>query len=338
VRIKLALIYHDLAVLLDAGIPILKSLNIISEGLQGHQKRIFSDLSKSVSKGNTFADSMAKHPKVFARLDVMLVKSAELSGELPNCFKMLSNWYELRNRTKGILISRLILPLMVIHIMVFIFPLPSMVLGKISATDYLTIIAIAIGLLYLLIGIPLTLYYSTPITGLFRRLFDALTLRIPILGQAVRQLSICRYCRGFNMLYKAGVPIARCAAQATELTGNLIVADMFKGGAASIQAGNMAYEGFSRKLPLDYLNIWQTGEQIGELDKMVDKIAEIAGDRAELLFTEFAKWLPRLLYALVCIVMIIRILGMAGANTWDGRGNNYFVLYRYSLIETTAMV
>jgi len=310
---KLALIYHDLAVLLDAGLPILKSLNTISEGLQGHQKRIFSGLSKSVSQGNIFADSMVEYPKVFARLDVMLVKSAEFSGELPNCFKMLSNWYEFKNRIKGIIISGLILPLVVIHIMVFIVPLPSMVLGKISTTEYMMQIAKVLGFLYLLIGITLAVYHSVPSTGLFRTLLDALILRIPILGQAVRQLSICRYCRGFNMLYKAGVPIAKCAAQATELTGNLIIADIFQGGAASIAAGNMAYKGFSNRLPLDYLNIWQTGEQIGELDKMVDKIAEISGDRAELLFTEFAKWLPRLLYALVCIVLIIQILKMAGS-------------------------
>ena len=307
-RNKFAIIYHDFGVLLDAGLPILKSLDIIGEGLRGHMKKTFSDISNSVSQGNSFADSMSKYPKVFARLDLMLIKSAEFSGELPNCFKMLSNWYEFRNRIKGSLISRLILPLMILHIMVLIVPLLSLVLGEISTSEYLITIAIALGFLYLLIGIPLTLYYSTPITVLFRRLLDALILRIPIMGQAVRQLSICRYCRGFNMLYKAGVPITRCAAQATELTGNLIVADMFKGSAASIQAGNMAYEGFSRKLPLDYLNIWQTGEQIGELDKMVDKIAEIAGDRAELLFTEFAKWLPRLLYALICVVMIIKIL------------------------------
>ena len=310
---KLAIIYHDLAVLLDAGLPIIKSLDTVSEGLQGHLRIIFSNISKSVSLGNTFADSMAEYPKVFARLDLMLVKSAEFSGELPNCFKMLSNWYEFRNRIKGILISGLILPILIFHIMVFIVPLPSMVLGKISTTEYMMQIAKVLGLLYLLIGITLAVYHSVPNTGLFRRLLDALILRIPILGQAVRQLSICRYCRGFNMLYKAGVPIKDCAAQATELTGNLIIADIFQGGAASIAAGNMAYKGFSNRLPLDYLNIWQTGEQIGELDKMVDKIAEIAGDRAELMFTEFARWLPRLLYALVCIVLIIQIFKMAGA-------------------------
>jgi len=310
---KLALIYHDLAVLLDAGLPIIKSIDTVGKGLQGHLRNIFSGLSKSVSQGNTFADSMAEYPKVFDRLDLMLVKSAEFSGELPNCFKMLSNWYEFRNRIKGILISGLILPILIFHIMVFIVPLPSMVLGKISPTEYLMKIAIALGFLYLLIGIPLTLYYSTPNTGIFRRLLDSLILRIPILGQAVRQVSISRYCRGFNMLYKAGVPIADCASQTLELTGNLVISDLFKGGAASTKAGKMAFEGFSNRLPLDYLNIWQTGEQIGELDKMVDKIAEIAGDRAELLFTEFARWLPRLLYALVCLVMIIQIFRMAAS-------------------------
>ena len=276
-------------------------------------KIIFSNISQSISKGNTIADSMSKYPRVFARLDLMLVKSAELSGELPNCFKTLSHWYEFKKRIKGILISGFMLPLVILHVMVFIVPLPSMVLGKITTSEYLIKIATTLGFLYLPIGISLTLYHSMPNTGLFRKLFHALILRIPILGLAVRQLSICRYCRGFNMLYKAGVPIAQCAAQATELTGNLIVADMFKGAAASIESGKMAYEGFSHRLPLDYLNIWQTGEQTGELDKMADKIAEISGDRAELLFTEFARWLPRLLYALICVLMIIQILKQAGA-------------------------
>jgi type IV pilus assembly protein PilC len=310
---KFAIIYHDLAVLLDAGVPTLKSLNIISEGLKGRMKIIFSDLSKSVSQGNTFADSMTKHPKAFARLDLMLVKSAELSGELPNCFKMLSNWYESKKQYKRIFISGCILPFMIFHILVFIVPIPSLVLGEITTSEFLIGIAKALGTLYLLIAIPLTLYHSTPNTGIFRRLIDALTLRIPILGLGVRQLSISRYCRGFGMLYKAGVPIAQCAEQATELTGNLIIADLFKGAAASIKAGNSAYEGFSSRLPLDYLNIWQTGEQIGELDRMADKIAEISGDRADLLLTEFAKWLPRFLYVLLCIVMIILILLRYGA-------------------------
>jgi type IV pilus assembly protein PilC len=302
-----AIIYHDLAVLLDAGVPTLRSLNIIGEGLKGHMRIIFTNLSESVSQGNTIADSMAKYPRTFDRLDLMLIKSAELSGELPNCFKTLSNWYEFKKRIKGILISGFMLPLLILHILIFITPIPSLVLGRISVTEYMKTTAMALGFLYLLIGIPLVLYHSAPKTGIIRRLLDALILRIPVLGLGIRQLSICRYCSGFNMLYKAGLPIAQCAEQATELTGNSIIANLFKGAAASIKAGSTAYEGFSNKLPLDYLNIWQTGEQIGELDKMADKIADISGDRAELLFTEFAKWLPRFLYAIICIIIIIQI-------------------------------
>ena len=114
------------------------------------------------------------------------------------------------------------------------------------------------------------------------------------------------------MLYKAGVPIRDCATQAPEVTGNLVISEMFKGGAASVVAGNMTSDGFSRSLPLEYLNLWQTGEQTGELDKMIDKIAEIAGDKAEYLFTEFARWLPKLAYALVCLVIILLIFKNAG--------------------------
>ncbi|MBN1804349.1 MAG: type II secretion system F family protein [Sedimentisphaerales bacterium] len=306
-----AMIYHNLAVLLDAGVPILKSLNIIHEGLKGRMKIIFSGISQSVSKGNTLAESMAECPKAFARLDLMLVKSAELSGELPNCFKMLSNWYESKKRYKGLFISGCILPFMILHILVVIFPLLNLIFGRIGISECMTTIAILLGSIYLAIAIPLTLYRSTPNTGIFRRLLDALILRIPILGLAIRENSISRYCKGFYMLYKAGVPIAQCAEQATELTGNSVIADMFRGGEASVRAGNMAYEGFSRKFPLDYLNIWKTGEQIGELDKMSAKIAEISGDRAELLFTEFARWLPKIIYAMICIVMIIQIFKLA---------------------------
>ncbi len=308
---KFATVYHDLSVMLDAGLPILKTLNIVTEGLQGHLKIVFTDISKSVSQGNSLADSMDKYSKNFADLDTMLVKSAEHSGELPNCFKMLSNWYEFTNRMKGIILSGLILPLLIFHIFVFIVPLPSMVLGNISINRYLTKIGIGLGILYLLIGIAIIVYHLIYNEGFLRKPWDTMILKIPAFGLAVWHLSICRYCKGFNMLYKAGVPIKECATQATELTGNLVVSNMFKGGVASIAAGKTAYEGFSRKLPLEYLELWYIGEQTGELDKTVDKIAEISGDRAELLFTQIAKWLPKLAYALVCIILIIQIFRTA---------------------------
>ena len=141
---------------------------------------------------------------------------------------------------------------------------------------------------------------------------DNVVVRIPVLGQAVREVSIFRYCRAFNMLYKAGVPITQCTAQAYSVTGNAVIAAWFTNAAKSSRDGNPAYLGLSTRLPIEYRNLWEIGEESGELDKTIDKMAEMAWDKAEFYFTEFARWLPRLVYAIVCIVILIQILGLLG--------------------------
>jgi type II secretory pathway component PulF len=308
---KLPTIYHNLSTLIEAGVPILKSLDSITEGLQGRLKKIFSGLRESISLGYNIADSMAKYPKVFAGLDVMLIKAAEISSELPKCFKLLSHWYEFRNRMKKKILSGLLLPFFIIHAAVIIIPLPAMILGETSMAEYIAIVVGVLGFLYLSIAIFFVVTKFIGNSGSTRFFFDALTLKVPLLGKAVKELSICRYCRGFNMMYKAGVPITECAAKALQLTGNTVISSLFQGGAASTAAGNIISEGFSYKLSSEYLDLWRTGEETGELEKMEDKVAEIAGNKSDHLFTEFAKWFPRFVYLLVCVFLILQIFRLA---------------------------
>ncbi len=310
---NLAIIYHDLAVMFEAGLPILKSLNTVASGLRPSLKKVFSNLAGSVSKANSLAESMAKYPNVFAPLDLMLVETAELSGKLPECFSMLSAWYEFCNRIKRIILSRLMLPLVLIHIVALIGPFPTLFLGQTTIADYILEVAATLALFYVPAAITLAILYLMPRTGLLRRFLDALTLRTPLLGRAVRQLAISRYCRAFNMLYKAGVPIAQCAQKAPGVTGNAIIADFFKGGAESVRAGNPVCDGFSRKLPIDFLNLWQIGEETGELDNSIQKLADNSGESAQFLFTQLGQWLPRLIYWLICIVIVIKIFRGAAA-------------------------
>jgi type IV pilus assembly protein PilC len=138
------------------------------------------------------------------------------------------------------------------------------------------------------------------------QILDILLLRIPLLGKALYQLSICRFCRAFNMMYKAGVPITEGLTLAIELTGNSVVSGLFKGGAINAASGNAAWEGFSKRLPPEYINLWQIGEETGELEKTVDKIAEISGDNAFLLLSLCARWFPIIVYVIICIWMIIQ--------------------------------
>ncbi len=305
---KRAAFYHDLAVLLEAGLPILRALDTVTAGLRGNPQKVFSDVRKSVSQGNGLSESMAKHQDVFAVLDVTLVETAELSGKLPECFKLLCNWYEFRNRLHGIIKSGLIIPLLVLHFSVFIIPLPGMVLGQTTIGGYFIIVLKILAFFYMSFFIILVVYKLMRRNSTLNEYLDAMILRIPVLGQAVWQLSICRYCRAFNMLYKAGVPIAQSLTQATKLAGNLIVSRLFEGGAISATEGNIASDGFSDRLPSEYLNLWRIGEETGELEKTVDKIAQISGDKAELLLTESARWFPRLIYVLICIWLLIQVL------------------------------
>jgi type IV pilus assembly protein PilC len=277
------------------------------EGQQGHYKIIFSEVHNSISQGNSVSEAMAEHKKAFDRSDIMMVETAEMSGKLPECFKMLANWYEFRNRLRRIMIKGLILPCLVLSFAAFVLPFPSMLLGNITLGGYLFGVFKVLAFFYLSLLSILFIYKLTQKKRNLKNVLDNFILRIPIVGQAVLQLSVCRYCRSFNMLYKAGVPITESLSQASKLTGNIAVSGFFEGGAKSATAGNTAFEGFSERLPSEYLNLWQIGEETGELEKTVDKIAEISGDKAELIFTELARWFPIIVYALICVWMIIKI-------------------------------
>jgi type IV pilus assembly protein PilC len=308
---KLALAYHNLSVALEAGMPIFKSLNTIVEGQQGRFKRIFSDLASSISKGNSLAEAMAKHSNVFAHIDLMLVETGEATGNLAEVFRMLSGWYEFRDRIRKKILSRLMLPFVLIFFAAIVGPLPFFFLGKIGLGQYIGRVIGILALFYLPVGLILGVCFLMSKVAIFRRFLDALILRIPLFGQAVRQLAISRYCQAFNMHYKAGVPITQCAQKAANVTGNAVISGFFKGGTESARAGNMVCEGFSRRLPAEFLHLWQIGEETGELDKTVQKLASASGESAEFLFNELGQWLPRVIYWLVCIIIIIQILMIA---------------------------
>ncbi len=308
---KLATAHHNLSIMLEAGIPVQRALNTIAAGLKGELRKTFLNLVKGVSAGNCLAETMSKYPNVFATLDVMLVDAADTSGNLSESLKLLSEWYDFSNRLKNRLISGLMLPLVVIHIAALVGPLPYLFMGIINVAGYIIKVAITLALFYIPLSIILATLHLMPNTGTIRRFLDFVVLKIPILGLAFRQLALSRYCRAFNMLYKAGIPIIQCAQQAPGVTGNVIVADVVKGGAESAQAGNMVWEGFSPKLPADFLNIWRIGEETGELDNSIKRLADNTTENAEQLFSEFVQWLPRIIYWLICAVIVIQILMIA---------------------------
>jgi type IV pilus assembly protein PilC len=311
-RGNLARAYQDLATLLDAGIPILRSFDILVEGRQGRFRHILSSVRESLSKGSSLAEAMDPHPRVFPDLDRMLLEAAETSGSLPVSFKMLSHWHEFIQRITRRIWMGLMYPFFILHMGALLFPLPALILsfanGRAEVGAYLRGVIGVLLLLYVPLLTILAVLHFKERAHLLRLALDSLVLRIPLLGRAVYQLSICRYTQAFSMLYKAGVPITECTEKATRATGNMVVARLFEGGTASVRRGGTVSEGFSRRLPAEYLDLWRIGEESGELDKTTAKIAEIAADRADFCFVQFGDWLPKIVYFMILAILAYMVL------------------------------
>lgn len=311
-KTSLAQAYYDLATMLDAGMPILRALDVVIEGREGFFKRVFSQVRESLSKGSTLAEAMDERRNVFPEIDRMIVAAAETSGSLAQAIKMLSQWHEFTHRIVLRMLTRMTYPILILHIGAFVFPLPGLVLGGLTTSGYLLSVLRFLLLLYIPTAIVVVFVFMKEKARLLRLPLDLLALKIPVLGRGIYHLSVSRYTKAFGMLYKAGIPMSESVAKANHATGNSIVARQFAGGTESVRRGGAAWEGFSERLPAEYRHLWQIGEETGELDQTTDKIAEIAADRADLMFTEFSRWLPRVVYFIIMAVLAVMILTMAG--------------------------
>ncbi len=309
---KLAIAYHNLSNMLEAGVPVQRSLNTVTPGLKPRLKKAFNALADGVAQGNPMSESMVLHPKVFDPVDIMLVEVGETSGNLPGLIGLLSKWHEMSARMMRKMISGLLLPVMVLTIAAFVYPLPNYVLGGWDLREYL-LTALSILLLFWIPAIIIVVIIrTTPKTGPARRVLDTIVLRIPVLGRAIYRLSIGRFCWAFHMLCMVGVPVSESVDMALSVTGNQVVADMFRPAAKSVKAGELMSAGFSKKLPFDVVEMWKTGEETGQLDDMTRRLADNYSEQAEFWFAEFSRWFPRFVYFLICLMLIYMIFTLAG--------------------------
>jgi len=308
----LAIAYHNLANMLDAGVPVQRSINTLIPGLTPRLQKAFQALADGVAQGNPLAETMVLHPKVFDPVDIMLVDVGEESGNLPDMIALLSKWHEISARMRKRIISGLLLPVLVLTIAAFVYPLPGFVLGVISLKSYLLTVVGILMLFWVPAGIIFLIVRTTPATGPARRVLDTVVLRVPVLGSAVHRLAIGRFCWAFHMLCKAGIPYSESVDMALSVTGNAVIADQFAPAAESVKAGELMSTGFSKKLPLDLVEMWKTGEETGMLDDVTKRLANNYSEQAEFWFSQFTYWFPRFIYLLICIVLIIMIFNLAG--------------------------
>ena len=306
--IRRELVYHNLGVLLEAGLPIKKALETVGAGLRGRLARDLRALSDAISRGSTVAEAMAARPRSFSRMEVMIVQAGETSGMIAQAVAGLADWYGFCTKLRRDFWAGMGYPLFVIHASAFLMPAPALFMGGWQWGPYVWSVVGTLGTVYVIAGAIWAVRRFTPQTGLARRIVDGAFLMVPILGRALVHLALGRFARVFHTLYAAGVPINRALEQSIGVCGNAGVARWLGGTLKSVRSGAAASEGFSRRVPRDFVAAWANGEVSGQLDVVSARLADMEGDAAHFQLSELARWVPRIIYLLIVLYLAAMIV------------------------------
>jgi len=320
---------RQLSTLQDAGLPILRSLRILEEQQKsGAFKRIIGYVADEIEGGTTLSEAMAKFPRCFDRLFVNMVAAGEAGGVLDLILARIADFKEKAIRLKGRVKSAMIYPIVVLSaaflillgLMAFVIPqfktvLEEMVGGKLNPITT-TVLGISAWIAYdygwaVMIAIPIGLIIVLRIVRRFqpgRMALDAINLRLPVVGQLSSKVSITRWTRTLGTLISAGVPILDAINVTRETAGNEVYAKLLGNIHNSIRQGATFAAPLRQSRTIDLLvsNMVAVGEETGDLDKMLLKVADNYDEQVDVLVGGLMSMLePLMIITLGSVVMVI---------------------------------
>ncbi len=293
----------QLATLINAGLPIVRSLKILTNQMKSSQlKTISEQVSEDVEQGSSLSEAMSKHPKAFSGLYVNMIKAGEAGGVLDTILERLSEYMEKAEEMKRKVLSASIYPaavlsfavLVVICIMYFIIPRFKQIFDKLAGGELPTITRYLLGFSNFIASGGWALVLVVPIAfwGLLklirmsksgRKYLDRFKLKIPVIGDLYRKTITTRFCRTFGTLTSSGVPILDALQIVRGSISNEVVNDAIGEVHESIRGGETIAEPLQQTEVFDdiVVNMIDVGEETGELDDMLLKIADTYEDQVD---------------------------------------------------------
>ena len=284
----------QLSTLQDAGLPIVRSLRILEQQqMPGKFKDQIFQVAEEVEQGCTFSEALAKFPRTFDKLYISMVKAGEAGGVLDVILRRLATFMEksqaLRKKVKGAMIypAAVISVAVVILIVIMVFVVPAFQkmfedIGQdlpLPTQILLTTSNALKAYWYLVPGIPGLLWLT--IKGIGRtergeRFFDGTKLKLPVFGNILKKSAVSRFCRTLGTLISSGVPILEALRIVKDAAGNVVIASAIEDVHGSIREGDTIADPLRQSGIFDDLlvNMVDVGEETGELDKMLMKIAD----------------------------------------------------------------
>ena len=285
---------RQFATMIDAGVAIVRCLDILEGQTKDPVlKPVIAQCKRDVKSGTSLTDAFSKHPNVFSRLYVNMVKAAEVGGILDKMLDRLSDFLEKEQEVLGKIKSAMIYPILVLVfagimvIALFMFVLPKFkeifvsMKVEMPVTTKLLFDTSTIMVTYWYVGLILVVggflglkWYARTEAGAWQ--IDMLKLKFPVVGELVQKMSISRFSRTFATLIHSGVPMMRSLEIVGETSGNRVIAQ------AIDNARNAIREGQKISFPLTQSGLFpgmvtqmiDIGEETGRLSEMLTKVSD----------------------------------------------------------------
>ncbi len=297
----LVIFSRQLSTMVEAGIPLVNVLDILSQQIE---KKGFAAIIKKirddVEAGSSFSQALTRHPGVFSTLYINMVRAGESSGMLDEILNRVATYLEKTSALQRKVKSAMVYPVAVISISIVItifllvkvvptfqgifdllggdLPLPTQILILVSSILRKWFIFGLISIIVLIIAI--TRYAKTEKGKLF---FDGLILKLPVFGDLVRKVSVAKFSRTLSTLVKSGVPILGSLDIVAKTSGNKVVEVAVNNSKNAVREGKNLAEPLSKSavFPPMVVRMISVGEQAGELEKMLSKIADFYDEQVD---------------------------------------------------------
>ena len=326
-----ALFASKLSAMVDAGVPIMRSLDLMRRQQKSPLfRRALTAMTEEVNQGGSLGSSMRRWPKVFDNLTIAMVEAGEAGGVLDETLKRLSRLLEENARLQNQIKSALGYPItvFVIAILVFlgmtIFLIPTFAdifdqlgaelpmftqmmlnLSKLLRSSFSVVLVGG-----LLIGaFAFNRYYATP-RG--RRVVDGLMLKLPLFGDLLQKTASAQFCRTMSSLSRAGVPILMSLEILQETSSNSVVCDAISNSRSDISEGVPLSTALAMKrvFPDMMVSMLAIGEETGEMDAMLSKVADFYEDEVTTMVKGLTSMIEPIMIVLVGLIVGSILLAM----------------------------
>ena len=295
---------RELATLIDAGLPVVRSLNILKEQSKGGAlKDILTDVVENIEGGSSFSEALARHPKTFSKLYINMMKAGEVGGVLEQVLDKTAQFLEkdvsLQRKIKGAMMYPILVTCAIVGILsvIVIFVIPQFIStiedltagkGSLPAPTQLllNVVRLVTGKTFFMpnfvwgfLGIILFIILYKMIVGRFVKVkyfIDTVKLKLVVFGPLIKKATVARFARTFGTLITSGVPVLQALNIVKDTSGNEVLSKHVIKVHDAVREGESIARpmGESKFFPPMVINMVDVGEETGALDNMLIKIAD----------------------------------------------------------------